>query len=53
MNTHNKKHSKTINIRLTEAEYLTLQDIRNKYNVSVSELVRESLLFYNYKYPLK
>jgi hypothetical protein len=47
------RKDKKIQIRLSESEFEQLQEIRTKYKVSISELVRESLLFYNYQYPLK
>jgi hypothetical protein len=41
-----QKRIRQINIALTEAEYQMLQVIRMKHDKSVSELVRDSLLFY-------
>jgi hypothetical protein len=45
-----QKKSKTIQIRLTEAEYLQLSRIRSRYNKSISDLLRENMPFLFKKY---
>ena len=41
-----EKRSKRVDIRLTPEEFRALSEIRNKHGKSISELVRQSLLFY-------
>lgn len=45
-----KPKSKSILVRITEQEYEVLKNIRAKHNVSISHLVRQSILFYAMEY---
>lgn len=40
-----EKKIRHLDIMLTESEFQMLQDIRNKHKKSVSQLLRESLLY--------
>jgi hypothetical protein len=39
--------TKTVNIRLTKSEYEFIKDIKSKYGKTVSEMFRDTILFYS------
>ena len=46
----NELKSKTINIRMSESDYLLLEKIRYNHNISISQLVRDAIIFYGIYY---
>jgi hypothetical protein len=44
--------SKRLNICLTDYEYSFLDAIRENHNKSISQLIRDSLIFYGIYYPI-
>lgn len=48
-----KQRTRQVNCKVSEAEFLLLTKIRQKFNKPMSELIRESLLFYANTYNIK
>jgi hypothetical protein len=44
------KKTHSINIKLTEEQYLVFQEIKKKSGKTISSLIRENLLYFNYFY---
>ena len=43
MNTKDKKYGRIINIRLTEKESKVAKELREKFNINISSLIRNAI----------